>query len=288
MRCPYCGSEVPSGGSFCPQCGCAAKGRNSDVIKKATIAAIAGVLLLVAVVFIFVVASKAFSEPSLEGEWSLNAQGTSGGVTQQYPSVTLVVKDGCFNMDVVGATGGMKLFGLTGSDRIDISATGSCVLEQEVGDSLVYALAFDEICANDSMRSYLRTQYGMTEPSINALIAQMNKFADQLNSYSIKLKVPKSGVEMPIGEGVWGIELNSQEAGYEVLSASLSGSPAADGWKEACFSMEFEDLGDEQASESQLEGTWRQVGNSSIEVQYDNPAGGSLITTSLSIAFTPV
>ena len=92
--------------------------------KRVAVGVAIATLLVLIVVFVVTIAPRLFSKPSLEGTWTLSSTGTADGITLSYPDVTLVVEDGAFSMDIVGTAGGMSLFGLTGSDQVDISATG--------------------------------------------------------------------------------------------------------------------------------------------------------------------
>ena len=293
MFCPNCGKEIVPGGVYCPRCGCRVGEGEPRSKKRKQVAvgfAIAALLVLV-VVFAVAIAPRLFSKPSLEGTWTLSSTGTANGITLAYPDVTLVVEDGAFSMDIVGTAGGMSLFGLTGSDQVDISVTGSCVLEADRGGDLAYSLAFEEVRANEPMLSRLRAQYGMTDAEMESFVAQMNDMASLFNGWSLKLRVPKSGLEKPIGEGEWVLEMTIPDEGYGSAQGFLSANmlePSNGGEQgDAVFSMTYRGDNGEQVANDPMVGTWHRVDDSHLVIQYVNLAGGNSVDTTVNVAFTP-
>lgn len=228
MNCSNCNQEIKDDAVYCLNCGAelrsntisaaSAQTANAPLSmtktprnKKKTIAIGIGLLLLLLVI---IVGSLAFFAPksSLNGQWRLTGylEGGSGGLNLDLPNVDLTVSDESFEMHIAGEQAVIMLFGIGGSDPVDLTIQGTLTLIEESAEEKKYRVTFASITPSDQMIEDLEAIYGsrMDGVSLEELFSEsLETTLAGLEDYTINLCVPVNGFDASSGVEDWYFEL---------------------------------------------------------------------------------
>ncbi len=229
QTCKQCGQRINKAMKFCPCCGAAMddiEDRNdkrvstNDSKEKKSIGKKAIVVVVAIVIILGIVAVSSTllfqQKSSLIGNWKLSGylEGSSGGLNLDLPDVNLNVSDESFEMHVKGEQGIVMLFGVGGSDPVDLTIGGTFSLAEKTTEGESYKIVLTSIYPSEEMLENLEAIYGseMNSVSLRDVFSKRLETAlAELGRYEIELHVPNGSLDPESRDATWLLRLTDPQ-----------------------------------------------------------------------------